>query len=545
MKNKAIALMVLSVLSVIAVLGMASAVSLNSITQYTIPSSVDQNAGSFNIVFNLTNAGENGTLNWSASTVTSGASISFNDNTIANGSGTPVTETITATVTFPSTKTGVISGLINVTGTGMSTYKTLPFSVSIHTTEPVVCDYGNAYGNLEVKKIEFTNNGFSNTDFGKDDEWFPIDNIQVDITIKNKGNEKIEDIELEWGLYDPSNNQWVIEMDNEKSFDLKKDDDNVVTVDFVLDNVDVDLSDLEDGTYVFYAKATGYDKEYSQDICDLDSQEANIIIESDFVVLDKITIPETTSCGMDFSASAKVYNIATDDQEGVYVNIYNKELKIDQNIDIGDVDAFNSESLDATIAIPSTATAKTYGFVFTVYDENDDIYENDYNDDESVFTVPVEVTCTGEENSGTNGVVTAVVSASLESGGNAGQDLVIKSTITNLGSTSSTYTVNPTGYTAWASSVKADQSTFTLASGESKTVLFTFAVKDDVAGEQNFDIEVVSGSKLVTKQPVSVSIAKKGFSLSLEGFNYIWAIAILNIILVIAIIIVAIRVLRK
>jgi hypothetical protein len=125
--------------------------------------------------------------------------------------------------------------------------------------------------------------------------------------------------------------------------------------------------------------------------------------------------------------------------------------------------------------------------------------------------------------------------------------LVVKSTITNLEAESMAYTASATGYTGWASSVNIDQSTFILGPGQSKDILFTFTVKDDAVGEKSFNIDLLSGGKLVTSQPVSVSIAKKGFSFSQlgGGFNYIWVIAIINIILVVAIIIVAIKVMNK
>jgi hypothetical protein len=180
------------------------------------------------------------------------------------------------------------------------------------------------------------------------------------MTIENKGDEKIENVEVEWGLYDTSADQWVIEFDNEDDFDIKSDNTELLTVSFSLDDVDVDLEDIEEGTYVFYVKATGYDNEFEEDICVLDSSEVDIIIESDFVVLNKIEVPETASCGTDFLISANVWNIGSDDQEGVYVNIYNKELGIDEDVEIGDVDAFSYEKMDTAIAIPSSANTKTY-----------------------------------------------------------------------------------------------------------------------------------------------------------------------------------------
>ena len=544
MKNKTIAFVVLSVLSVIALLGIVSADM--KFNQTSVNSTIGEGQTSVTINFKLNNTGivNYSSLTWSGNTSVGTWSVLPSLTYLNVTENTSLSATLSS---IPSTYHGLIRANITVKE-GASPTETLLVWVNVtpSTAAPIACDYGNTHDNLRVKKIEFTNDGFSENTLGKDDEWFPIDEITAEMTIENKGDEKIEDIEVEWGLYDSSADQWVIELDAEDEFDLKSDKTELITVTFTLDDVDVDMSDLTDGTYEFYVKATGYDTDFEEDICDLDSQEVSIIIETDFVVLDKITVPETTSCGNDFLVSANVWNIGDDDQEGVYVNIYNKDLKIDQDVEIGDVDAFSNENLDATVMVPSTALAKTYGLVFSVYDENDDIYENDYSDDESVFTIPFKVTCTGDESSGTSAALKAVVSASLESGGKAGENLVIKSTITNLEDKAVTYTVGVAGYTNWASSATADQNAFTLAAGESKTVSFTFTVKDSAQGEQAFDIEVFSAGKLVTKQPVSVSIEKAGFSFpQIGGFNYIWAIAILNIILVIVIVVVAIRVMRK
>lgn len=544
MKNKTLTLMSLSIFLVIAVLGIVSADM--KFNQTSVNSTINEGQTSVTISFKLNNTGTvNYTgITWSGNTTTGTWSTLPTLTALNTGENISLSATLSS---IPSTYSGTITANITATASGGSPTETLPILITVTSaTEPVTCEYGNTHDNLRVKKIEFTNNGFSETDFGKDDEWFPIDEVTVEMTIENKGNEKIEDIEVEWGLYDPSADQWVIELDAEDEFDLKSDKDELITIDFTLDDVDVDLEDLEEGTYVFYVKATGYDNEFEEDICDLESEEAEIIIETDFVVLNEVSLPETTSCGSDALVSANVWNVGEDDQEGVYVNIYNKELKIDQDVEIGDVDAFSYEKLDATIAIPANALAKTYGLVFSVYDEDEDVYQNDYDDEDSVFTIPFKVTCTGEETSETGEALKTVVSASLESGGKAGQELVVKATITNLEDKSVTYTVSASGYTVWASSSKIDQSTFILASGESKSVLFTFNVKDDVQGEQTFGIDILSGGKLVTSQPVLVEIEKKGFSFSQFGeSNYIWAIALINVLLVVVIIIVAIKVMKK
>jgi len=557
MENKTLTLMVLSILSVVAVLGIMSA----AVDFYPTSLSGTVNNGSslsFSLkayndyTSNLTD------VNLTVSNLTSGSNVISSSALVLTGAPSLIenktnSSTITLTVSVPSTAvSGVYTGNIEIYGNYTTRDKrgTLPITLNVTNpanTKPVTCQYNNTHDNLRVKKISFTNNGFSGKSFGQDDEWFPIDEVEAEMTIENRGNEKIEDIELNWGLYDSSSKGWVIDLTDEDKFSLSHDKSKTITVKFSLDDADMDLEDLRDGEYTFYVQASGYDSEYSEDVCVLDSETVSIIIETDFVVLNKLSVPETLSCGSDFSVSANVWNVGEDDQEGVYVLVYNKDLKINKKIDIGDVNAFSYENLESTLTLPLGLKDGIYPLNLLVYNENDEIYKNDYSDDESKFVAPLKITCTGEETPSTQEPTKVVVSASLESGGKAGEDMVIKSAITNLESTPVTYSVSISGYSNWATSAQSDQNTFTLASGESKAVSFTFKVKDASEGENFFDIELMSGGKLISKQPVSVSIEKKGFSLSQLGGNnnYIWAIAALNVLLVIVIIVVAVRVMRR
>lgn len=410
---------------------------------------------------------------------------------------------------------------------------------------------GNPNDNLRIRSIDFTNNGFSEKEFGSDDEWFPLDNIEVEIKVENNGNDKIKDIEVQWGLYNTDTNEWVIDLDDEKDFDLKEDKDETLTISFKLDDkLDVDMEDLVDGeNYKFYVIADGIDTgDNDREVCTSDYEPVSIIIESDFVVLDNIQFQDTVSCGSDVQLTADVWNIGDEDQEDVSVRVYNDELGIDQMVEIGDVNAFDNEPLNVPITIPEDAEEKTYALKFTVYSDND-VYVNDFGDDESEFDklFVIEGSC---------GVVTqnVLVKAELESGGIAGEELVVKAIITNLGDELTTFTLNAAEYSEWASSVDLDQSTILVGAGESKDVLFTFNVKGDVkTGDYTFDIEVLSDNQIVETQPVSVTIegAEEGEAGFLTGniINennwYLWGIGILNIILVIVIIAVAVRVARK
>ena len=263
------------------------------------------------------------------------------------------------------------------------------------------------------------------------------------------------------------------------------------------------------------------------------------------MVLDDINFPSTASCGTEVQITADVWNVGDSDQDEVKVVLFNSELSINKIVEIGDINDFDNEILDTFVEIPSDVEAKAYSISLKVYDEDSDIYETDEDNDESKYSIRLNVeNCAGSSS-------TALVSANLESGGKAGEELVVKATIVNSGTKTATYIVNAASYSGWADSVSLDQSTFILAAGASKEVMFTFDVNEDASGEKQFNIEVISGNQLVTTQPVQIEI--QGTSPGITGITgnvfaenkYLWGIGILNVILIVFIIIVAIRVARK
>lgn len=402
------------------------------------------------------------------------------------------------------------------------------------TTENSFCSFKDN-DNLNID-FDITNKGL-----GDEEEWFPLDEIEVKVNVENKGDEKINNIAVGWGLYNKKTGKWIIE-DEENDFDLKKNDDKTITINFKLD----DANEFENsGDYVFYVKATGEDEEYGGNkTCTSESQSIDVIIEDDFVKLDNLEFTETVSCGADLQVSADVWNIGDEDQENIYVLFYNKDLGIDQKVEIGDINAFDKEKLSTILKIPKNAKEKTYTIRAAVYDKDKKVYENKNNDESKLdLLVNVQGSCSVESK--------AVVSAVLASGGQAGKELVIKATVTNTGDKLTTYNINAAGYTEWASSVELSEKTIVLSAGESKEVLMTFKVDKDVSGEKTFNVELTSGEELIVKQPVQVSIEKSNFlggitgNIISESNWYLWGIGVVNIVLIVIIILVAVRFAKK
>lgn len=406
--------------------------------------------------------------------------------------------------------------------------------------EPITCDYSEGSLNVDIKDIQVIEG------FGDDEEWLPFDEVEVEIEVENKNDdEKIKDIELEWGLWSEETDEWVIELDDVDEFDLKKDSEETVTINFKVNEkkLDVDLDELEDGDYTLYVRAKGEEQEDPEfNVCSIDSEEVKIFIESDFVILNDIEVPEVVQCDSEVQITADVWNIGDSDQDEVVVVLYNKELGLSEEIEIGDIDAFDSEPLDFTFQLPKDAEEKTYSLKLTVYDEDHDIYENDYDDEQSIFSVFLKV-------EGSCSVGEASVNAVLESGGQAGKPLIIKATIVNTGDKSTTYMLNAAGYAEWASTAVLDQNTITLEAGQSKDILLTFQVKKEALGDNLFNLEVLAENELIVSKPVQVTITKRGLGITggaIFGDNwYLWGIGALNVILVILIIVIAVRIARK
>ena len=410
-------------------------------------------------------------------------------------------------------------------------------TVSIENNE--YCDYFNINEDLSVNIRDV-----SVTGVGEDYKWYPGDDIEISVKTENNGDADMENIELSWCLYDTDNNECVIS-DTENSFDLDSGDSDTSTIQFTINPDDLN-SDVRD--YQFVVGATGRITEgtnkgnYS---CISDYKDISMQVEKNLVILSKINIPDVAQCGSEIPISADVYNIGSKNQEDLSVLITSSALGINKKIDFSKVKSFDKEKLDTTLTIPTGLQEKSYTLNFEVVDSSGDVYQSDKTDVSSDYTALLNV-------QGSCVIIpTATISATLISGGKAGEQTVIKATIINTGGqNSTTFNVAASGYTDWASSVKLDSNTITLSPGQSKEVSFTFDVNKDVSGDKTFYIEVVSNNEMIVRQPVPVTIQKSSSILSglsgITGDNwYLWAIGALNIILVIVIIIVAVKVTKR
>ncbi len=502
----------------------------------------------------------------------SNISVDSSSKTINDDSNNQITLTI-----LPDSYNNVSSANFNVTATGdlknfeLGKYsKTFTFSavnvsdVNDTTTKDIkvnfeksFCDFGNLAG-LEIYRNRIDLN--VEEGYGKrEDYWYPLDEVEIEFELdpRNFNVEEIEDIEIEILIYDERDGRFVLDerdMDlSDDDFDLDEDDNRItITASFKIDPDDLTPGNTD---YIVYVKATGEIKDDDEDLdgklsCISESEDIEIRTDEEFVIFDNIEMPEIVNCGDQVEVSFDLWNIGDDDidEDDIFVLMYNDNLEIYEVIDVQDLRELDKETVRRTITIPEDAKG-FYELIFEAYDDEDlsnrDIYENE-EDDEARDDFIFEVRC--EEPV----VKDVLLTPSLETGEKdvkAGKDVQIRVNVKNTGDEETSYTIGVKGNELFSSVKNINPSSVTLMPGESRDVLVELSLNKDVSGDRTFDITGVFNGQEVS-QTVSLNI-EEGFSFNFGNLGdsvsenwFIWVIVGINVILIIAIIIVAIRISR-
>jgi hypothetical protein len=505
------------------------------------------------------------------------ATFTLNSDTVANF--TEITSPITLTdsdshsVTLTLTALGDIDNVTSVTydvnATGDLDSFNFPESAS-DTIEFTIVNYTNSSFN-DTKTVTFK---FENTDYCEDCEnigndlkiniegietlegfgddevfWYLYDVIEVEVLVENTGVD-IDNLDLEWVLYNAAGKK-IQDGDIDK-FDLDDGDEETVYFEFRLDR---NINDFDGEDAVLYVKAKGKiddsDSVYDDnETCDSDKEEIEIKTNDDFLVLGDIaingvaliedsTLENPLQCGAEFNLDAEIVNIGDEDQEDLSVRIYNNELGISEIVNFDKIKKFKDSNLVWSFTLPSDAEEGIYVLNLEIYDEDNDLYQNN-EDDEAKFVIFFEI-------SGNCAISEPLVSASLDSEAKAGKELIVNVLITNTEDREVTFTLNPADYTSWASLEDMSAALLTLNAGEAKEVTLTFSVEKGVEGAQTFDLEILEGSEFILSQAISVDIEDPKFNL-FEFLKDYWLFAglgVLILILIIAIIIVAVKASRR
>ena len=523
------------------ILGLTISLASATITFSNIPELSPYN-NSFTFTMSSTN---NETVSLQITDITQdGKTITFEEKIFTIIANTPTTVTMNYNVNdFNFVLGETYSTLLVANGTISP-----QISTAIQFEEVNYCELIENKGELEVVIGDVTiTNGFGD----EEDYWYLFDEIEVEVGVDNDGSWDIQNVEIEWALYTTDGTK--ITDGNEKDFDLDEGDDDTLTFTFTIDE---DIEEFENEEAVLYVKATGkIDDSQSQydgdETCHSDSLQVDVNADDDFVILrnfemngnpiEKTTLETPSlSCNEEITITADLWNIGNNDQEDVTVYIYNKNLGISQDLEVGDIDAFEDDEISYTFSLPENLEDGWYNINLAVYDEDNDVFENS-EDDLSEFQIAFKVEGCKETS------VTPGITAELISDAKVGRELQIKTVITNPGETMVIYFLNVKGYAGWADSAELSETEITLQPGEFKEVTITFNTNKNSEGEQIFSLEILEDNQVVATQPIGVSIEKTRFKV-IDFIKENWKLAgiiLLNLILVIAIIIVAVRVYRK
>ena len=398
---------------------------------------------------------------------------------------------------------------------------------------PVVfgwCSDGDL-GNVSISSV-------TDTTSDSDWKWMPLDKVDIDVKVKNNDKDNDLDVLVMMDLYDTVDNQFLGLDGNGGDVEDTITVDSKTTETLTLTAI-VPTAALKDSSrYVLYVKAAEDGNEEEQ--CAEQTKDIDVTRDTNRIALSDIKTPSIIACGDTATLDLGVSNIGNKDEKKVQVTVRNAELGLLQSKIINNLGKdSDTKQLSFSFAIPQNATAKDYTISVDTdykYDSNSGDYAIT-DDNSATATIKVAGNC---QVTPTNSLT---LSTSLESAANAGQEITVKTTLTNTGSAQATYSLAVSGQDSWSTGLRLSSSSVTLNAGESKDVLIYLTPNKGVSGDNSFTITAVSGSTTKT-QNVVVSVAKSaGFSL---GNNwYLWLIIGINVILIVVIVIVAISVSRK
>ncbi len=493
--------------------------------------------------------------------------------TIDDGKGHSIIITSLSTLTFNNLATNQNTGAINITYSGdLTNFKIGEFTSNIiinaaqagNSTNSLSQQVPLKFLNTFCKLKENTTTGLSissvdisNAD-GDDTEWGPLDEITIKVKVENTGTERISGVDFEIGLYDSNGKNVIKNMDNlnNKKIDIGTvNEDKEKTGQFTFKIP----ADFDEDNYLLVVKAYKSGKE--AELCtsfssDFDSgyfQTISGIRETDsekqVVVTNIITSPEETAkCSDRVQISADVVNIGDEDFNDQFkVTLYNKELGVNlQKTITEDLNSGDSKNVDFEFDVPKNITEKSYDLEFrTYYDYDEGDSYNEVSDEKFIKTIKILGNCNvGPSATGSKLQITAELDPETPDA-IAGKQVVITSTLKNIGDTETKYSISVYGNSAWSNVVSINPQTVTLSPGESSDVSIVLAVDNEAQGDKEFSIRAAYGpaNEKAFEQKVALTITASQAQFGsiqdhLKRNWFIYLIIIVNIILIIAIIMV-------
>jgi hypothetical protein len=404
--------------------------------------------------------------------------------------------------------------------------------------------------NSDNRRLEITSLKDASSD--KDWEWKPGDEVEITIKVEFSSDDNDDDIDgvIEYGLYDSEDNEFLDLDESEIEFSVDEGEKDTETITF-----EVPVEDIEDSTskYKFYVKV--YEDGSEEDLCTSRAdgdyfQDIEINKESYEVVLNKIELTSSVPCGENAEFNAIVSNTGSHDEDQVKVIVYNKELGINLEEEVLGLDEGETKDISFNFMIPKNAIEKSYTFSSYVYYKYSDTSE-EYREISKVYTntLKVEGSCSvaGESNARITAELSPETPEAI-----AGKQIAIKGTLMNTGSKEADYTLSVIGNSLWSDLASIEPRTLTVGAGESQDFDIILSINKDSVGEKEFTIRSISNGNLVD-QKVAISITKSSsatnvFQPLVDNIKTNWLIYIIilvNLILIIAIIMVARRISRR
>jgi len=501
-KNRFAVLGILASLLLVSTFIVADTSTVFSITELNAPTSINENETSFDFTFNLTYTGSSSAMNFS-----------FDDSTTSIGTiSIPDSNEFDGTVDESRIITGTITGFEGYGGETLNiriVAKSHSGQIDNETTFSVVINNVDD-GNNNNPEFEFCNwdgtSGFENgtdmieirkirdneLDNSKEWEWSPYDEIELEVEIKNTGDDD-EDYIVELIFMDKDGNEYDVaedEDDLEEEISIDEGDREYVTFNFVVDG------DIEEGDYDLYVKAYKDGDEDEQCVSVTTGEEGleeiKVEKENHQVIVKSVDGEQTVKAGTSVFYEVKIANIGSRDEDKVRILVYNSQLGVDQYFEIDDLNEGDLETVSFKIDIPASVEDGNYELTFSTwydYDKDDKTYDkNSDPDDEIEFFLSVvggkEIVPTVDVSLGTT--VTKV-----------GQELIINVKVTNNGD-EGVFSLSVEDLGTWATLTSITPAVVNLDEGETAEIVValmpqesgthSFRVVANIDGEEGLEV---------------------------------------------------------
>jgi uncharacterized membrane protein len=396
------------------------------------------------------------------------------------------------------------------------------------TIERNYCRYGEVGGNsILITDVE------DDDDF----EWEPLMDVEVEVEVENNGDSS-ERVIVKLGLYDLTEGEFVDFVDGEDELEetirISDGDEEVVTFNFKLPAT-IDPNN----EYRLYVKA--YESGEEDTKCN--SWVEDVEVDSDYeVLMDDLDMPQILICGETNTISLRLHNLELGDDELMRVNLYSQELGLNIYSEEFELDEGDDEYLTLSFIVPENKESKSYRITFYAqydYKESSDTFRESENLGSYTLTVD-------GDKCRPSAVPSISASLAEDTETIVGKDLKIEVTITNPSDAPTTdFIIALDDYTSWASSATLDQTTFSLAAGESKTITATF--NPTKGGSQEFVVKAIYSGR-VEEQRVTVSIDEKttwlsriADSMGIEANATFWLTIAIFIVLILIIVVLLVK----